>query len=65
MWKQMLQQLRDANMTWQMIADRCKVSRGTVHDLWTERTKNPRKDVARRLRRLHTEYTKGPTRCTH
>lgn len=55
MWIEKLQDLRDAGLTWQEIAERCKVSRGTVHDLWTGRTQEPSKDVARRLRRLHTE----------
>lgn len=58
MWIENLKDLRDAGLTWQKIADRCKVSRGTVHDLWTGRTLAPSKDVARRLRRLHTEVTR-------
>jgi hypothetical protein len=54
MWQEKLDQLRKAGLSWAEIGRVCKVGRSTIHDIHTGRTVAPSKDVAARLKRLHT-----------
>lgn len=53
MWQQMIQDLRDAKLSFPKIAKAVGLSKGSVHDILTGRTQEPRPKAAAKLKRLH------------
>ena len=53
MWQQMIQDLRDAGYKWRVLGERMALSRGSVHDLWTGRSKEPSGHAAVELTKMH------------
>lgn len=55
MWQQMIQDLRDAGYKWRQLGEAMGLSRGSVHDIWTERTREPSGYAAIALTKMHKD----------
>lgn len=53
MWKEKLQDLRNAGLKWRQIGDYCGVGRSSIHDLWSGRSKVPSAETGLKLKKLH------------
>lgn len=52
MWDEKIDIIRSAGYKWREIAEICGLKVGSVHDLWTGRSKQPRGDAAVAINKL-------------
>lgn len=52
MWAEKIDIIRAAGYKWREIAEICGLTVGSVHDLWTERSKQPSGDAAVAINKL-------------
>ena len=52
MWGEKIDIIRAAGYKWREIAEKCGLSIGSVHDLWTGRTAQPSGDAAVLINKL-------------